>query len=149
MLKIIKIISQGNIFDSQCDFIVNPVNVVGVMGKGLALNFKIKFPNNFKKYKKFCDDGSFDIGKLLIINENNKNIINFPTKKHWKNKSEYEYIEKGLEKLKKAIENYNIKSIAFPKLGCGLGGLEWNIVFSMLKKLEKEISNEILIEVYI
>ena len=145
----LKIIENGNIFNSNCDFLVNPVNTVGIMGKGLALEFKKKFPNNFIKYQKFCKDNSFDIGKLLIVKENNKSIINFPTKKHWKNKSEYEYIEKGLEKLKKAIENYNIKSIAFPKLGCGLGGLEWNIVFSMLKKLEKEISNEILIEVYI
>ena len=131
----LKIIENGNIFNSNCDFLVNPVNTVGIMGKGLALEF--------------CKDNSFDIGKLLIVKENNKSIINFPTKKHWKNKSELDYIIQGLEKLKIAIEKYNINSVAFPKIGCGLGGLDWNIVLDLLINFEKNINSNILIEIYI
>lgn len=80
----LKIIENGNIFESKCDFLINPVNTVGVMGKGLACDFKRKYPQNFLKYEKYCKSKDFTIGKLLIIQENNKNIINFPTKKHWK-----------------------------------------------------------------
>ena len=145
----LKIIENGNIFNSNCDFLVNPVNTVGIMGKGLALEFKKKFPNNFIKYQKFCKDNSFGIGKLLIVKENNKSILNFPTKKHWKNKSELDYIIQGLEKLKIAIEKYNINSVAFPKIGCGLGGLDWNIVLDLLINFEKNISFNILVEIYL
>lgn len=77
MLKLIK---NENIFNSKCEYIVNPVNTVGIMGKGLALQFKEKYPENFEKYKKYCQKGDFTVGKLLIINEKNKKIINFPTK---------------------------------------------------------------------
>ena len=144
-----KIIENGDIFNSNCDFLVNPVNTVGIMGKGLALEFKKKFPNNFIKYQKFCKNNSVDIGKLLIVKENNKFVINFPTKKHWKNKSELDYIIQGLEKLKIAIEKYNINSIAFPKIGCGLGGLDWNIVLDLLINFEKNVNSNILVEIYI
>lgn len=93
------------------------------------------------------------IGKLLIISENNKKIVNFPTKLHWKNKSEINYILEGLAKLKTAIEKYNIKSIAMPKLGCGLGGLDWNIVYSEITKwhnqLDKQITKDLVVEIYI
>lgn len=145
----LKIIENGNIFESKCDFLINPVNTVGVMGKGLAYNFKKKYPQNFLKYEKYCKSKDFTIGKLLIIQENNKNIINFPTKKHWKEKSEYEYILLGLEKLKIALDKYNISSIAFPKIGCGLGNLEWDKVFQMIKQWENEIKETILVEIYI
>ena len=71
MLKLIK---NENIFNSKCEYIVNPVNTVGIMGKGLALQFKEKYPENFEKYKKYCQKGDFTVGKLLIINEKNKKI---------------------------------------------------------------------------
>lgn len=149
----LKLVENGNIFNSDCQYLVNPVNTVGVMGKGLALDFKNKFPDNFKKYRKYCKSGEFTVGKLLIISENNKKIVNFPTKLHWKNKSEINYILEGLAKLKTAIEKYNIKSIAMPKLGCGLGGLDWNIVYSEITKwynqLDKQITKDLVVEIYI
>jgi appr-1-p processing enzyme family protein len=150
MLKLIK---NENIFNSKCEYIVNPVNTVGIMGKGLALQFKEKYPENFEKYKKYCQKGDFTVGKLLIINEKNKKIINFPTKIHWKNKSKLQYITDGLAKLKIAIEKRKINSIAMPKIGCGLGGLDWDLVFLEICKFYNELSSEIseslIIEIYL
>lgn len=145
----IKYIENGNIFNSSCEFLINPVNTVGVMGKGLALQFKNLFPNNFLKYRQHCLNGNLTIGKLLIITENNKKIINFPTKEDWRNPSKLEYIILGLEKLEIAIERFNIKSIAFPKMGCGLGGLDWNTVLPEIIKFFERISDDIVIEIYI
>lgn len=120
----------GNLFDSKADALVNTVNTVGVMGKGIALQFKKLFPNNFKSYKDICDKKEFNVGELFITQDQNvitgeKIIINFPTKKHWKSPSEYSYIESGLVELIKVIKEKNIKSIAVPPLGSGNGGLQW------------------------
>lgn len=145
----LKLIQNGDIFTSSCDFLINPVNVVGVMGKGLALEFKKRFPRNFQVYQKCCKDGSFVVGKLLVVPENEKAIINFPTKVHWKDNSEIDYIKLGLEKLKIAVQRYNIKSIAFPKVGCGLGNLDWNDVFPLIEAFSNSIDQNILVEVYI
>ena len=149
----LKLIENGDIFNSDCEYLVNPVNTVGVMGKGLALQFKEKFPENFNKYKKYCNSKDFTVGKLLIITENDKKIINFPTKIHWKDKAKLKFIEDGLEKLKIAIEKRNIKSVAMPKIGCGLGGLDWNTVFREICKfhsqLSEEISDNLIIEIYL
>lgn len=145
----IKYIENGNIFNSSCEFLINPVNTVGVMGKGLALQFKNLFPNNFLKYRQHCLNGNLTIGKLLITTENNKKIINFPTKEDWRNPSKLEYIILGLEKLEIAIERFNIKSIAFPKIGCGLVGLDWNNVLPEIIKFFERISDDIVIEIYI
>ena len=145
----IKYISNGNIFDSSCEFLINPVNCVGVMGKGLALQFKNIFPNNFLNYRQHCLESNLSIGKLLITSENNRKIINFPTKEHWKNPSKLEYIILGLEKLEIAINRFNIKSIAFPKIGSGLGGLDWNLVLEEIKKFHERINPNVIIEIYI
>lgn len=145
----IKYIENGNIFDSSCEFLINPVNTVGVMGKGLALQFKNLFPNNFLKYRQHCLEGNLSIGKLLITSENNRKIINFPTKEDWRNPSKLEYIILGLEKLETAIERFNIKSIAFPKIGSGLGGLDWNLVLEEIKKFHERINKNVIIEIYI
>lgn len=145
----IKYINNGNIFNSDCEFLINPVNCVGVMGKGLALQFKNIFPNNFLKYKQHCLEGNLSVGKLLITSENNKKIINFPTKEHWKNPSKLEYIILGLEKIEIAINRFNIQSIAFPKIGAGLGRLEWDLVHEEIKKFHKRINPDIVIEIYI
>lgn len=149
----LKLIENGDIFNSDCEYLVNPVNTVGVMGKGLALQFKEKFPENFNKYKKYCNSKDFTVGKLLIITENDKKIINFPTKIHWKDKAKLKFIEDGLEKLKIAIEKRNIKSVAMPKIGCGLGELDWNTVFREICKfhsqLSEEISDNLIIEIYL
>ena len=145
----IKYINNGNIFNSNCEFLINPVNCVGVMGKGLALQFKNIFPNNFLKYRQHCLEGNLSIGKLLITTENNKKIINFPTKENWKNPSKLEYIILGLEKLEIAIERFNIKSIAFPKIGSGLGGLDWSLVLEEIKNFHQRINPDVIIEIYI
>ncbi|TDW11826.1 O-acetyl-ADP-ribose deacetylase (regulator of RNase III) [Breznakia blatticola] len=123
---------QGDLFNSPAKVLVNTVNTVGVMGKGIAAKFKKEYPDMFSKYHYFCKNNMFDIGKLYLYTESDKWILNFPTKKHWRNKSEYEYIEKGLEKFVDTYQEKGITSIAFPKLGCGNGGLDWNIVREMM-----------------
>lgn len=123
-------------FDAQVDAIVNTVNLVGVMGKGVALQFKERFKNNFQLYKKACKDRTIGIGNSLVVQENwqSRNIwvINFPTKVHWRNPSEYWYVERGLDNLIDIIQNYGIKSIAIPPLGAGNGGLDWNRVKDLI-----------------
>ncbi|WPQ64584.1 macro domain-containing protein [Chitinophaga sancti] len=122
----------GNLLDSNTQALVNTVNTVGVMGKGIALQFKEAFPHNFKIYVEDCKKGLLKPGKLLVVKENTlhgeKVIINFPTKVEWYQKSKYEYIEEGLKDLVKVIRDYKIESIAIPPLGCGNGGLKWDKV---------------------
>lgn len=137
MIKYVK----GNILESEAQALVNTVNTVGVMGKGIALQFKRAFPENFKIYSKACKKGELTIGKLLVTKVNStlgeKIIINFPTKKDWRKPSEYKYIELGLEELIKVIKTYKIKSIAIPPLGSGNGGLIWEKVKTLIvRKLE-------------
>ncbi len=138
----------GNILDSEAEALVNTVNTAGVMGKGIALQFKKTYPSNFKAYHQACNSGEVEVGKLFVTKDRNvstgeKIIINFPTKKDWRKPSEYEYIEKGLEELIKVINDFNIKSIAIPPLGAGNGGLEWEkvrrIIAQHLSKLDTEI----------
>ena len=145
----LRLIQNGDIFTSSCDFLINPVNTVGVMGKGLALEFKKRFPNNFIHYQACCKNSSLMIGKLLIVPGNDKIIINFPTKIHWKDNSKLNHIILGLEKLKIAIPRYGITSIAFPKIGCGLGNLDWKDVFPLINDFADSIDQSILIEVYV
>lgn len=120
---------QGNILESKTDALVNPVNCVGVMGRGLALQFKQAFSENFKEYQLSCQRGEVQIGQMFITERLDLDfprfIINFPTKKHWRNKSHLADIERGLQALVKDIERLGIKSIALPPLGAGLGGLDW------------------------
>lgn len=137
----------GDIFNSQCEVLVNPVNCVGVMGAGLALSFKERYPNMFSKYKSYCTQGLLSPGKIALIQEDTKRIMLFPTKEHYSKPSKMIYIQEGLAKVKGAYANKGIKSIAFPKLGCGLGGLDW-------KQVEKEIisalgEENLLVEIYI
>ena len=132
------IYKKGNILESEADALVNTVNTQGVMGKGIALQFKNTFPSNYKVYQDICRNGNFQIGDLLIVEENGlisgkKTIINFPTKTSWRKPSEYSYIEKGLEKLVQVIEEKKFNSIAIPPLGSGNGGLNWEIVKKMIE----------------
>lgn len=140
------IYKKGNIFESKMDAIVNPVNTVGVMGKGLAYQFKIKYPLMFKSYKAACDCGVIETGKVYISREEGRTILLFPTKKHWKNLSEYSYIEEGLKYLAQNYKTLKLKSIAFPRIGCGWGGLNWNIVKAMIEKYLKD--TDLFIEIY-
>lgn len=127
-------IYKGDLFSHNSEAMVNTVNLVGVMGKGIALVFKNKFPENYNLYKKACDNGNIGIGNLFLTKENDITIINFPTKKHWRNQSEYSYIEKGLIDLVDKIKKYKITKLSLPLLGCGNGGLNPDIVISMIEK---------------
>ena len=119
----------GDILRCEADALVNTVNCVGVMGRGIALQFKKAFPSNFDDYKKACDRGEVIPGKMFITERNAlttpRFIINFPTKRHWRGKSRIEDIESGLVDLRQQIESRGIQSIAIPPLGSGLGGLNW------------------------
>lgn len=141
---------KGNIFESDAEAIVNPVNCDGIMGKGLALEIKKKYPSVFLQYRKFCKSGELVIGKVLLVKtkeEQPKYIINFPTKNHWRNPSEYSYIKLGLGSLKSLLKKYQpkINSIAIPALGCGLGGLKWEEVSKMIEESLKDLDVDIYI----
>ena len=119
-------IINGNIFNTKTQTIVNTVNCVGVMGKGIALVFKLRYPSMFDIYQDFCKQRLIDIGKLWIYKGDAKDpwVLNFPTKTHWKLPSEYDYIEKGLQKFVETYKEKGITSIAFPLLGANNGGLD-------------------------
>lgn len=116
---------RGNLLHSQTVELVNAVNCHGVMGKGIALQFKKAFPETYKIYREACKNGTFKIGSILTVEENNKLIVNFPTKDHWPRKSQYDFIARGLVQLKEEVISLGISSISIPPLGCGLGGLKW------------------------
>ena len=144
------IFTEGNMMTSSAEALVNTVNTVGVMGKGIALQFKEEFPTNFATYKTACSTGELVPGKLLITRDKNvakeeKIIVNFPTKLHWRNPSKYEYIKDGLTELVKTIQEYQIKSIAIPPLGCGNGGLDWDVVKKMIQEALSDLNTEIYV----
>ena len=116
---------DGDIFRSPADVLVNPVNTKGVMGKGIARRFKQIYPDMFVFYRDICEQKKFDIGQLLLYRTPHKWILNFPTKKHWRSPSRLEYIEAGLRKFSNVYAELGITSIAFPALGCGNGGLDF------------------------
>ena len=120
--------AKGNIFDSGCEALVNPVNCVGVMGKGLALQFKQRFPANFASYAKACRAGELVPGRMHLFDTGPqlpRCIVNFPTKRHWRDASRLDDVRQGLAALAGVIAAHDIRSIAVPPLGCGLGGLAW------------------------
>jgi O-acetyl-ADP-ribose deacetylase (regulator of RNase III) len=120
---------QGNLLEEDAEALVNAVNCVGVMGKGIALQFKQAFPENFQQYKKACDAKEVQPGRMFTVPTeklfNPKYIINFPTKCHWRDKSKIEDIQTGLKALVAEVQQLGITSIAIPALGCGNGGLDW------------------------
>ena len=143
MIKKIK----GNIFNTNCQTLVNTVNCIGVMGKGMALECKLRFPEMFIKYKDSCDKKLFKPGYLQIYKNSKPWILNFPTKIHWKDPSKIEYLEKGLKKFQDEYLNKNISSIAFPLLGASLGGLSEELVYETMTKYLEPLNN-IDIEIY-
>jgi len=142
--------TTGNILESNAQALINTVNTVGVMGKGIALQFKKAYPNNYSAYQNACKRGDIAIGKLFVtkdrnINSGEKIIINFPTKKDWRKSSEYSFVEEGLNHLIHIIERQNIKSIAIPPLGAGNGGLEWEKVKKMIEQKLNNLNVEIIV----
>jgi len=137
MIKYVK----GDIFDTECQAMVVPVNIEGVAGAGLAKQFKEKYPYWYMNYHTWCYNQKAGLGKVHVhVRWLNEYIISFPTKKYWRNPSRLEYIEVGLEALVELLDEgvgyfkYPIKSVAIPKLGCGLGGLDWKDVQKLIEK---------------
>jgi O-acetyl-ADP-ribose deacetylase (regulator of RNase III) len=129
--------TTGNLLEADTEALVNTVNTVGVMGKGIALQFAERFKTNLKVYKEACKSGSLQVGQLLAVKDADMHgerlIINFPTKKDWKHPSSYAYVEEGLKALVTLIKERHITSIALPPLGCGNGGLQWAKVKPMIE----------------
>ena len=136
---------QGDIFDSKAHVIVNTVNCKGVMGKGLALAFKQRYPAMFLVYQQECKTGQLRIGRPTLYKESTPWILNFPTKDHWKPPSKIEYLEKGLEYFVANYKKAGIKSIAFPKLGAQNGKLSWDEVGPLMARYLSQLD----IDVYI
>lgn len=130
-------LAKGNLLTAEADALVNTVNCVGFMGKGIALQFKQAFPENFKEYESACAAGDMVPGKMLIHDNgglvNPRWIINFPTKRHWRGNSRIEDIRSGLVALVADVRTLGIRSIAVPPLGCGLGGLQWSQVRPLIE----------------
>lgn len=136
---------KGDILKSEARALVNPVNCVGVMGAGLALKFKEAFPENFNDYAIACSEKKVKLGKMFVFCYIDKIIINFPTKDHWKDRSFIDDIAYGLDDLCYWIISLNIKSIAIPALGCGLGGLKWSEVKELIDNRMKYVKCDIYV----
>lgn len=140
----IQIIPNGDIFTSGCQVLVNPVNCVGVCGKGLALEFKKRFPDEYERYKIACKKQLFFAGRIRRYND----IIFAATKDHWKNSSQIEWVQTILEKIADNIYEYSYPSIAIPALGCGEGGLDWNVVKPLMLSILEPVADKCEIKIY-
>ncbi|MCC5654200.1 macro domain-containing protein [Nostoc sp. XA013] len=142
-LKII----NGNLFTSNCQTLVNTVNCVGVMGAGIALEFRLRYPDMYARYIRICNDNLMEIGKLWLYKSGQHWILNFPTKQHWKKPSKLEFLELGLQKFVDTYVEKEITSIAFPLLGTQNGGIPQD---KSLEIMDKYLSKcELSIEIYI
>ena len=126
-------LTKGNIIEADTEVLINPCNCKGIAGKGLSLDFKKTFPDNYIAYKNWCESGFLKPGKLFPFVQQRGTlgpitIVNFATKYHWRNDSRIEWIKSGLEDLKHLLVDLGYKSCSIPKLGCGIGILSWNEV---------------------
>src|SRR4051812_26832566 len=125
-------VTRGNLLDADVEALVNTVNTVGVMGKGIALQFKKAYPQVYDAYRLACNAGDVEPGRMLVAQTGQisgpRLIINFPTKRHWRGRSKLADIDAGLEDLVRVLEEWQVQSVAVPPLGCGNGGLDWNVV---------------------
>lgn len=142
------IYTTGDLLQSSAEALVNTVNCEGYMGKGIAYQFKLQYPENNRDYVRVCKNGTLKVGKLHYFKEKGKLVINFPTKDKWRAKSKIEYIENGLDELIKLISLLDIKSIAIPPLGSGNGGLNWGEVKKIIEEKMSQISNNVQIYIY-
>jgi O-acetyl-ADP-ribose deacetylase (regulator of RNase III) len=134
---------RGDVLESGAEALVNTVNCVGVMGRGIALQFKNAFPENFKAYATACKHGEVQPGRMFVFDTGEltppRYIINFPTKRHWRGKSRIEDVRSGLEALVGVIRSRGIRSVALPPLGSGLGGLDWSEVRTLIEQAMAEL----------
>lgn len=142
--------TQGNLLEASTEALVNTVNEVGVMGKGIALMFREAFPANTEAYEKAVAAGDVRVGRMLVTENRDLIgphwIINFPTKKHWRNPSKLEWVRDGLKDLVAVLRKHNIRSVALPPLGCGNGGLDWTMVKREIEAALAELTDvEVLV----
>ena len=157
---------EGNLLDAKVEALVNTVNCVGVMGRGIALMFRHRYPENYQDYRNACEDGKVELGRMLLFELKEKNleqnqlhfeesrgeelrpryIFNFPTKDDWRCKSKLEWIDDGLKDLARLIEDLQVRSIALPRLGVGNGGLDWERVKQLIDEHLGKLEN---VEVYV
>ncbi|MCK5853692.1 MAG: macro domain-containing protein [Sulfurovaceae bacterium] len=134
---------DGNIFTTEATTIINTVNCVGVMGAGIAFEFRLRYPKMYEEYQKFCEEGLIDIGKLWMYRAEDRNILAFPTKDDWRYPSKEKYLRKGLEKFLATYKSIGIESVAFPILGADKGGLDkersLSIMYSYLAQCDIDI----------
>ncbi len=139
--------ATGNLLEANVDALVNTVNTVGVMGKGIALQFKNAFPANYQAYRRACEEEAVRLGEMFVFETGvlgrPRLIINFPTKQHWRAQSRLHHIESGLDALCTTIREHKIKSIAIPPLGCGSGGLNWADVLPLILTRLDELDAEV------
>lgn len=138
----------GDMLLSKADCLINTVNCEGYMGKGIAYQFKIKFPENNKDYVRACKNGRLYVGTLHFFCEDNITIINFPTKNKWREKSKMSYIETGLDELIKLLPQLSVKSVAIPPLGCGNGGLVWSEVKEVIERKLASVQDDYIFLIY-
>src|SRR5665213_1177928 len=140
---------KGDLLAADAEALVNTVNTVGVMGKGVALQFKQAFPDNYRAYKAACGRNELQLGKMFVFQrgtiEPPRFIINFPTKKHWRAKSRIGDIEQGLVDLRRVLLQLQIESVALPALGCGNGGLRWADVRPLIEKHLADLPTRIVV----
>ncbi len=125
---------KGDIFKSPAQVLTNTVNCVGIMGKGVALEFKNRYPQMFGDYQSKCDQGKVKPGQPYLWEDDSTQVLNFPTKRHWRDNSLLQDVDDGLKYLAGSYEQLGIQSIAMPALGCGLGGLKWSEVQPLIVK---------------
>ena len=134
--------TTGNLFESNADCLINTVNCEGFMGKGIAYQFKMKFPENNRSYVNACKSGELTVGRVHYYIEKGITIINFPTKDTWRAKSKMEYITSGMDSLVKLLPKLNVKKIAIPPLGCGNGGLIWADVKEVIENKISDLADK-------
>ncbi|MEU5562136.1 macro domain-containing protein [Micromonospora musae] len=131
-------IQQGNLLDADAEALVNAVNTVGVMGKGIALAFKRAHPANYAAYRAACAAGTIRLGQMFVYDSGvpgrHRYVINFPTKRHWRSRSQLTDVAAGLPDLVRVLREHHIGSVAVPALGCGSGGLDWADVRPLIEK---------------
>ncbi len=138
-------LTTGNMFETEARFRVNTVNCVGVMGIGVALAFKKRHPDMFDAYRRRCALGLMRPGVVWPWETLLETVINFPTKRHWRDKSRYEDIRSGLCSLRSYLEKFPGKRVTVPALGCGHGGLDWSVVAPMIEEKLADLDNEIFV----
>ncbi|WP_292641659.1 macro domain-containing protein [Mesorhizobium sp.] len=131
---------ESSVFESPAQTLVNTVNTVGVMGKGIAKEFKTRYPRMFREYRELCEERSLQVGKLHLWRSDTRWVLNFPTKTTWKLPSKIDYIEQGLQKFVETYKDLGITSVSFPPLGCGNGNLNWGDVRPIMESYLSPVS---------